>query len=94
MKKQFITLSMAAFCATGLAGCHSSPTDLPPGEYSKTSSSVDSNGTETKTTRNTTVLQDANGNKTAVVQSKTTKDPKGLFNKTTTDDSTQIIEDK
>lgn len=80
------TLSMAA-CSS------SSPTNLPPGQYSKSTSNTDATGTTTDTSKTTTVSTDANGNKVAVVKTKVSQDPPGLFNKTT-QQNTQVYTDE
>ena len=79
----------------GLSACmQDSVLNNPPGKYEKTTSSTDANGTTTEHQSSADVSVDDNGNKKAVVKSKTTKDPKGLFNKTTTSQSQQVIEEK
>ena len=75
-----LTLSLGACMQERMAS-------TPPGEYKKTSVSTDSRGTTTVKESSTKVEVDQYGNKTAVVKSKTTKDPEGLFNKTTTNQS-------
>lgn len=82
MKNNLIILCGAAII-TSFAACTSSPTSLRPGEYTKTQKSVNEAGTETTKTTNTKVYYDENGNKRAVQEVETTKDPEGLFNKTT-----------
>jgi hypothetical protein len=64
--------------------------DAPPGKYEKTTSTTDSNGTDVESKKSTTVGYDANGNKQAVVKTKDTVDPPGLFNKTTSS-STEVV---
>lgn len=68
--------------------------NLPPGKYEKTTRSTDAYGTTTESTRSTEVDEDAYGNKRAVIEDKTTKDPKGLLNKRTTSNTKKVIEDK
>ena len=96
MTKQFLALLAVSATALALSACSPERTalDAPPGNYEKTTSSTDANGTTTKTQNSTDVSVDKNGNKTAVIKSKTTKDPKGLMNKTTTNESEQVIEEK
>lgn len=65
----------------------------PPGKYERSTSTTDSQGTTIDDQSSTKVSVDEYGNKKAVIKSKTTKDPKGLFNKTT-NSSTQVIEEK
>lgn len=76
MKKTFMTLLAAS---AFLAAC--TPTTLPPGEYKKTEKSVNKYGTETEKRTTTNVYYDETGNKRAVKETETSKDPKGLFNK-------------
>lgn len=92
MEKKLSTLVIVSALVLGLSAC--SPLDKPPGKYEKTTSSTDSKGTTTEQQSSTDVSVDAQGNKKAVVKSKTTNDPKGLFNKTTTSESDQTIEEK
>jgi len=72
--------------------------NLPPGKYQNDSKSTDANGVTTEQKDTTTVGVDDNGHKTAVIESKTMEKPpgffNGLFNKTTTDQSTEVIEEK
>lgn len=67
-----------------MAACTSSPRTLPPGEYKKTEKSVNKYGTETSKETNTRVYYDEYGNKRAVQETETSRDPEGLFNKSTT----------
>lgn len=83
----------AAFTITACTQ-EQSALNMPPGKYDKTVSTTDANGTTVQRKSSTEVDVDEYGNKKAVVQSKTTKDPKGLFNKTTTSESKQVIEER
>lgn len=89
-----ITLCAVAAVSLSMAACStsSSPTDLPPGQYNNVTRSTDSNGTTTVNRNTTTVGEDAYGNKTAVVQKKKSTDPRGLFNKSTSESTTVIDE--
>ena len=78
--KNILFLTGAAVLS--LSAC-SSPTNLPAGHYSKTQKSTDARGTEVEKTTNTNVYYDENGNKRAVQETETSRDPKGLFNKST-----------
>lgn len=95
MIKQTLTLFGVSAAALVLVACSPERTalDAPPGNYEKTTSSTDASGTTTKTEKSTDVTVDKYGNKKAVIKSKTTKDPKGLMNKTTSE-SEQVIEEK
>lgn len=94
MKKTLSTLVTVSALALSLSACQDSVLNTPPGKYEKTTSSTDAHGTTTEQQSSTDISVDAQGNKKAVVKSKTTKDPKGLFNKTTTDQSKQTIKEK
>jgi hypothetical protein len=96
MNNKLFTLLAVTATALTISACSSmnNPADLPPGKYEKTSTSVDTNGTERQTTNTTDVQYDANGNKKAVVTSKQTTDPKGLFNKTTNESETTYEQDR
>ena len=86
-------LTMKAMCALSVTACllaacdDKEATDLPPGQYEKSTSSTDAQGTTTEHETNIDVSKDAHGNKEADVETKTTKDPEGLFNSTTTEES-------
>lgn len=78
----FLTVSLAVLA---LGACTSAPvTTLPPGQYEHRTTSTNAAGTEVDKTTQTDVYYDQNGNKRATQQTRTTTDPKGLFNKTTT----------
>lgn len=85
MNRKYMSLILASAVALTAAACTPSQraTTLPPGEYEKTTSTTDARGTTYEKKQTTDVGYDANGNKTATVKTETTKDPKGLFNKTT-----------
>lgn len=75
----------------GMSACtptHTTALDNPPGQYEKTTTSTSSNGTDVQHKTSETVGYDANGNKQAVVKDKTTVDPPGLFNKSTSTTTT------
>lgn len=84
MKNNLLILggSIAVLCL--VAACETGPTSKPPGEYKSTHKTTNSAGTTTKTTEKTNVYYDEYGNKRAVKETETTRDPKGLFNKSTT----------
>lgn len=77
MSKSLLTALMV-LAVGGLAACEST---LPPGHYENSSSSKSANGTKTTVNKETDVYYDQYGNKRTTVQTETTKDPKGLFNK-------------
>ncbi len=90
MKKLF-ALCGVSLAALTLSACTDSPTSLPPGHYESKTSSVDANDTGHSRETSTDVYYDANGNKKATVNQKTTTDPKGLFNKSTSE-STETVQ--
>jgi len=98
MQIRLSTLLAVSALALGLGACgfmhEQSVLNNPPGKYEKTVSSTNAQGTTTEKQSSTEVTVDAYGNKTAVIKSKTTKDPEGLFNSTTTSQSKQVIEEK
>ena len=85
-----------ALATLALSACTEEQTalDKPPGKYEKTTVSTDEYGTKTKRTAETDVRVDRYGNKSVTVDSKTTQDPKGLFNKTTTSQTHQELEER
>lgn len=95
MKKTFFALIAAGTLALAVTACthESNAANLPPGEYEKTTRSTDAHGTTTVRKSYTDVEVDEYGNKRAVVETKTTKDPRGLFNKRTTSQTKQVIKE-
>lgn len=96
MKTQLLTLCAIAVTGLTVSACStatSRPTDLAPGKYEKTTRSTDAYGTETTRKSSTNVDVDSSGNKSAVVKTETTKDPEGLFNKTTTSKTQSTYEE-
>lgn len=93
MIKTYALCAVAAL-SLGVSACTEtkSATDLPPGQYKHVTRSTDSNGTTTVDRGTTTVGEDAYGNKTAVVNKKRSTDPRGLFNKSSTESTTVIDE--
>jgi len=87
-----LVLTALAVTSLSVAACdmQTSPTDLPEGSYEKTQESTNSSGTDTTRTSTTDVTVDEYGRKKAVIETETTQDPKGLFNKTTSDSKTVI----
>lgn len=92
MNKILITGALTLI-SMSISGCTQDGTDLAPGKYESKTSSTDSSGTTTEQKKVTDVTVDEYGNKTAVIKSKTTKDPRGLFNKSTSS-SEQVIQEK
>jgi hypothetical protein len=75
-----IALLSVAACSTA----KTAPTSLPPGQYTQTQKSTNAAGTTTEKTTNTNVYYDQYGNKRAIQETETSKDPQGLLNKKTT----------
>ncbi len=92
--KKLLTLIALSAATISMAACttEQKASSLPPGKYQKTTTSTDANGTTTEKSVSSDVNVDEYGNKRAVVKSKTSKDPRGLFNKTT--NSTKVIEEE
>ena len=88
---KFILISTVAL---GLSACQKSLFDTPPGHYENTSTNTNAKGTTTQRSNAVDVTVDDQGKKKVVVKSKTTKDPEGFFNKSTTSESTKTIEEK
>ncbi len=74
-------LALLAVSAVTLGACE---TMRPPGHYEDKSVSTNRYGTKTTVKKETDFYYDQHGNKKATVQTETTKDPKGWFNKETT----------
>ena len=93
MQTLFFTL-LAITGAIALSACTQTkePTSLAPGHYEKSAMEVDEYGTKVTQKKTTDVMVDQYGNKTAIVSQKTTTDPKGLFNKSTSQ-STRVYEE-
>jgi hypothetical protein len=96
MNKKLPILAAVSVLTLGLAGCmenHRSMMSKPEGKYSSTETATDTKGTTTVKTTTTEVVIDENGNRKEVITSKTSKDPKGLWNKTTTSKTSQSSEE-
>jgi hypothetical protein len=91
-----LTLMTAAVALLAIPACTQSQraTDLPPGKYESQTSSVNADGTKTTRSTTTEVDQDRDGDKSATTETKTTRDPKGLFNKQTSKTTTKTTEDR
>lgn len=90
--KKILTLLAVSTVALSVGACTTRATDLPPGQYEKTTKSTNAYGTETVQKNETEVYYDQNGNKKAKIESETTQDPKGLFNKSTAKKITTVVE--
>jgi len=86
MKKTSALIIGSLFAVTALAGCmYPESRGLPPGQYQNKSSSVDAEGTSREQVTDTNVYYDKDGRKQVSTDKHTTKDPKGLFNKSSTE---------
>ena len=90
MNRKYTSLILVSAITLGVSACTPSEraTTLPPGQYEKTTTSTDANGTTYEKKTSTDVGYDASGNKTATVKTETSKDPRGLFNKETHESTT------
>lgn len=83
MKAPFLTLMMIGVSTLAVA-C--APHDTrAPGKYESSATAVSRDGTKTTVNEETNVYYDRDGNKRSTVKTETSKDPKGLFNKQTTE---------
>jgi hypothetical protein len=96
MKIKFMTLAAISTLTLGVSACMENQGVLSkaPGNYESTTSTTNSNGTNVSRDTQTDVTVDRYGNKNAVVETKTTTDPEGLFNKSTTTNTTKVSEDR
>jgi hypothetical protein len=94
MQKKMSTLILILLSAFGLAACQKSIFDTPPGHYENTSMNTNFKGMTTERSNVVDVTVDDQGKKKVVVKNKTTKDPEGFFNKSTTSESTKTIQEK
>lgn len=77
-----------------LAGCATGHRSMirAPGSYESSESYTDSQGTTTSNKTNTDVSVDSRGRRKQSVTSETSRDPRGLMNKTTTKKSSTSTE--
>lgn len=94
MSIKTLTILAASVALIGVTACQSSPADLPPGKYEKTSKSTNAAGTTTTKKSTTEVEVDRYGNKKATQETETTRDPEGLFNKSKTTNKSTYYEDR
>jgi hypothetical protein len=94
MTKSFLALLAVSAAVLGLSACtpEQRAMNMAPGSYKTTQTSVDEHGTKVIQKNETDVDVDAYGNKRAVVESKTTEDPRGLLNKRTISKSRTVQE--
>lgn len=94
MTKTLTTLLATSAIALALGACQNRVMDSPPGSYERTTSYTDSDGTTRERQSSTDVTVDEQGRRKSVVKTKSTTDPKGLFNKSTTSQTEKTIEEK
>ncbi len=99
MYKTISTIAALSIISVGLTACggmyHSNErrSDMSPGSYESRESATDKYGTRTDRSTSTEVNQDRYGDRKSTTTTKTTRDPKGLFNKSTTSE-TKVINDQ
>ena len=88
-------LTIAAASSITLAGCAMERHSMmrAPGSYESAESYTDSKGTTTSNTTKTDVSVDSRGRRQQNITSETSRDPRGLMNKTTTKKSSMTKED-
>ncbi len=84
MTHKTFVIGLALTALLGTVACESQRDYREPGRYEKKSSYVDEYGTTYENRDTTEITTDRHGRRHKSVESKTTKDPKGLFNKKTT----------
>jgi hypothetical protein len=95
MKTKLTAIASVSLLTLGLAACEQhNPYNRPPSAYDKTSRSTDANGTTYEQQNSTDVEIDAAGRRKTIVRTKSTTDPKGLMNKTTTSKTRVEVEAK
>lgn len=89
--RRMISIGAITTIALSLGACMDikNALDMPDGKSEKSSISTDANGTVTKRESSTETGLDADGNQQVITKTKTTNDPKGLFNKSTTSQTRQ-----
>ncbi|MGQ0527811.1 MAG: hypothetical protein ACT4OY_07290 [Alphaproteobacteria bacterium] len=87
MTNKMLLLGVAA-SVLAVSACTAHQSSLPPGEYESKKESVDADGTKRMTTTKTEVVRQQDGSKKAVVEKESSTDPKGLFNKSTSESKT------
>jgi hypothetical protein len=95
MNKKLLNLVATSAVTISLAACMDMQNafDMPTGKSEQTNSSTDSSGTKTTRTSATEVERDGTGHNKTVVKTKTTRDPEGLMNKTTTSQTRDSAEE-
>jgi len=88
-------VTIAASTGLSLAGCAAERRAImhAPGSYESTESYTDPKGTTTSNKTNTDVSVDSRGRRKQSITSETSRDPRGLMNKTTTKKTSTSTED-
>lgn len=96
MNKTLLNLAAVSALGLSLSACMDiqNALDMPTGKSEQTNSSTDSSGTKTTRSSSTEVERDGYGHNKTVVKTKTTRDPKGLMNKTTTSQTRDSVEEE
>lgn len=82
--KKLIILSAALIAGLALSACaEQRAANMAPGTYESKSMAVDSAGTKYEKRSKTKVSVDNDGDRTVTMENETSKDPEGLFNKST-----------
>ncbi len=94
MSKTLSTIIAASVLALGLGACTAEQKMhyKNPGSYESTETNTDAKGTTTVKTSTTEVTIDENGHRQETITSKTSRDPVGLGNKTTTNTKKTTVE--
>jgi hypothetical protein len=93
MNKPLLGLCLISLTALSACDYHDSALDKPPGTYTTHTTRTDQYGTKYDQDQTTDVMVGPDGNKRAVVRTKDSADPKGLFNKNT-NESTVIEQER
>lgn len=98
MSKELAVLLAISALALGVTGCMDGHRgmrmqDKPEAKREVMETITDASGTTTVKQSTIETVIDENGNKKEIITSKITKDPRGLFNKTTTKSKTRVIEE-
>ncbi len=92
MKIHMFNIGAVSALMLAVSACNhaDSAKNLPEGNYEDSKVTTRSDGTRVETTTTTDVDKDSDGRKSATVKTKTTEDPKGLFNKKTVYESKEV----
>jgi major membrane immunogen (membrane-anchored lipoprotein) len=92
--KTFLMLLAVPAALLALSACEEQRVmNMAPGTYKSKEISTDAKGTTTERSKTTDVEVDEYGNKKATIESETTKDPEGLFNKKTIQKSKKVYQE-